>query len=302
MAIKIVDTLEGEGGSKLERWWDRNGFQSIYKEFRKGQLDPALLNKIKDIRNVQKAFRLKGYQFGNWVTNEDRYNYLAALGICLYDLNKVLKFKGHNLGLDETLGVAFGARGQGRALAHFESRTNIINVTRYKDADAFIDAPPKPVRFVYSGGVGAFAHEYGHFLDYFFGSRVEAHNTIYALTDGRSTDKAKIVYDKGKYPMRYTTELIIEKAYWSPKKLDSTYINRIKKAVPERYHEYFLRRNEIFARLFEQYVAYKLKELDIKNNFLTQTKYHSSQYMRPEEFAEVVPLFDQLIAQMRKHF
>lgn len=302
MRIKIVDTLEGEGGSKLERWWLTQGFQDIYKEFRKGKIEPSLLNKIKDIRKVEDVFHLKGYQFGNWVTNEDRYNYLAATAICLHDMNKVLKFKNYNLGLDKTLGVAFGARGQKGAIAHYEPRTNIINITRYKDVDAFEGDPSKAVRFVYSGGAGAFAHEYGHFLDYFFGARIETHSRIYALTNGRSTDGTKIDYDKNKFPMRHTTELILEKAYWKSEGKHSTYATRIADTVPQQYLEYFLRRNEIFARLFEQYIGYKLKALNIQNSFLTQTKYHTTQYMRPSELEAVIPLFDQLISQMRKHF
>lgn len=103
--------------------------------------------------------------------------------------------------------------------------------------------------------------------------------------------------------MRYWMEAIMEKAYWdSGKRGESAYIKRMKEVLSERYWDYFLSRNEIFARLFEQYVAYKLKELKIKNIFLTKTKYHTAQYMRLTEMKAVVPLFDKLLIQMRKHF
>jgi hypothetical protein len=301
--MKIVDTLKPEGGSRAERWWEDQGFSDLYQFFRKGAMEKRFYEKLKDVRIVDEVFQLRGYQFGNWVTHEDRFNYLAALGICLYDLNRVLKFKGNNLGLDKTLGVAFGARGVKGALAHYEPSTNIINLTRYYEENRFDKPTEKKVRFVFSGGVGSFAHEYGHFLDYFFGSKIETTTKVYALSDGRSVDPTRIVYNQTKMPMRYWMEEILEKAYWNKNKTsESNYVRRIKDSIPERYLNYFLRRNEIFARLFEQYIGYKLQELKIQNIFLTKTKYHSIQYMTPAELKVVVPLFDKLLLQMRKHF
>lgn len=301
--MKIIDTLQPEGGSRAERWWEDQGFIQLYKYFRKGDMEKRFYDKLSDVRLVHEVFQLRGYQFGNWVTHEDRFNYLAALGICLYDLNRVLRFKGNNMGLDKTLGVAFGARGVKGALAHYEPATKIINLTRYYEESRYREPTAKKVRFVYSGGVGAFAHEYGHFLDYFFGAKVEIHPRIYALSDGRSTDPTRIAYDPKKHPMRNIMEEIMQKAYWDKSRRgDSTFVKRISRAVDGAMLEYFLRRNEIFARLFEQYIAYKLKEQNIQNIFLTQTKYNTLQYMTPTEFKEVVPLFDKLIVQMRKHF
>lgn len=300
--IVFGNTLEGKGTglSKMEKWWMSQGFMKIYKEFRPTKLEDNLQKQIADVRQVEKVFKLKGYQFGNWVTNEDRFNYLAALGICLFDLNKVLKFKDNNLGLDKNLGVAFGARGRKGALAHYEPATNIINITRYKDADRFVKQLSKEVRFVHSGGVGAFAHEYGHFLDYFFGSRIEPDNKYFSLSNGSSTNRTRIDYDKKKYPMRNLVEDILEKSYWSSNKKDeSMFYKRIRKFSEKPY---FVERTEIIARLFEQYVGYKLKQLNVQNRFLTQTKYAAHIYMNEKELKEVVPIFDKLFTYMRKSF
>lgn len=300
--IKITDTLGGKriGTSKMEAWWKGKGFSDIYKQFRKGTVPAVFLKKIGDVRNVEKLFKLRGFQFGNWVNNEDRFNYLAALGICLFDLNKVLKFKGNNLGLDNTLGVAFGARGQRGAVAHYEPRTHIINMTRYYDADKYKIPPPKAVRFVNSGGVGSFAHEYGHFLDFFFGSRVEVSNSYYSLSNGSSTNPKRIQYDKKKFPIRYAMEDLLEVAYWdASKKKPSTFLKRIK---DYSNRPYYVERTEIFARLFEQYVAFKLKQNGIANSFLTDTKYTKAVYMTPTELKRVVPYFDRLLVLMRRHF
>ncbi len=61
-------------------------------------------------------------------------------------------------------------------------------------------------------------------------------------------------------------------------------------------------RTEIFARLFEQYVAFKLKQNGIANSFLTDTKYTRAVYMTPTELKRVVPYFDRLLVLMRGHF
>lgn len=302
MSIKITDTLgSGKiGMSKMEAWWRGKGFKDIYKEFRKGSVPAVFLKQIRDVRNVEKLFQLRGFQFGNWVNNEDRFNYLAALGICLFDLNKVLKFKSNNLGLDHNLGVAFGARGQRGAVAHYEPKNHIINMTRYYDANKWIKPPSKAIRFVESGGVGSFAHEYGHFLDFFFGSRVEVNSRYYSLSNGSSTNSTRIKYDKKKFPIRYAMEDLLEVAYWDASKTKpSTFLKRI-----EAYSNkpYYVERTEIFARLFEQYIAFKLKQNGIANSFLTDTKYTRAVYMTPTELRRVVPLFDRLLVLMRTAF
>ena len=91
-------------------------------------------------------------------------------------------------------------------------------MTRYYDNDRFLSPVPKAFRFVNSGGVGAFAHEYGHFLDYFFGAKVEPYGNIYALTNGRSVNATRINYDRKKYPLRTAVEDILELAYWDKTK------------------------------------------------------------------------------------
>lgn len=299
--LAIENTLSEKSPSRLEKWWGANGFQRIYKEFRGGTLDPVFMKQIADVRNVSKVFNLRGYQFGNWVTNEDRFNYLAALGICLYDLNKVLKFKSNNMGFDGHLGVAFGARGFKGAVAHYEPWSHVINVTRYKEADDFIGKPSKEVRFVNSGGVGSFAHEYGHFLDYFFGSRYEVDTNVFSLSDGTSIDRKRKNYNKSKQPLRYAMEDILEVAYWgSPvKKEKSAYIKRIEGFSDK---DYYVQRCEIFARLFEQYIGHKLIQLKVENKFLTKTKYNTAIYMTDAELKKVIPLFDNLLVLMRMAF
>ncbi|WP_052596045.1 LPD1 domain-containing protein [Aureispira sp. CCB-QB1] len=294
---KLVSTLDDKSGySGLDRFWNRQGFQSFYKSFRKGSdLPKYIKDNPVNVLSVQDRYKLRGIQFGNWLSQEDRFNYTAALYICLYDLNKVLKFKDNNIGLDGALGIAFGARGRSKAPAHFEASTDIINMTRYK-GDASV---PKRIRFVNSGGVGALAHEYGHFLDYYFGAHYEPYSGIYALTNGRSENKSRIDYPKAN-KMRIIIEDILEQAYWAAPGKTSAYYQRIRKVTKDGY---WVRRNEIFARLFEQYISYKLNKIGVNNSFLNDPKYNMLfYYYNQKELKRVVPLFDALVAEMRTHF
>lgn len=299
--MRIRNTLTDDGYAKLELFWATAGFEGLYKKFRQGTLDKAL-EKVRRPDDIEALFKIRGFQYGNWLSHEDRFNYLQATAVCLMDLNKVLKFKNNNLGLDGTLGIAFGARGSSSASAHFEPAVNVINLTRYKAARGQFKDTPKDVRFIYTGGPGAFAHEYGHFLDYFFGAKAEIHSKIYALTNGRDTNHKRINYDAKKYPMRSIVEQIIEKACFNGS-APSRYIKRMRsRAKSDSFYEYLIRRNEIFARLFEQYIAYKLKQLKIQNSFLTDTKYSTYYYLQAKELEQITPLFDKLIKQMRTYF
>lgn len=292
---RIQDTFKEKSGSRLDNYWDERGFEKFYKGFRRGIDLPKNLAKITNsAKEVGDKYKLRGFQFGNWLTMEDRYNYLAAFFVCLYDLNKVLKFKGNNLGLDNHLGVAFGARGKSRAVAHYEPWSDIINMTRYQE----IPGASKKAKFLYTGGVGSFAHEYGHFLDYHFGANFITHGRVYSISGGSSASRVRYPYTAN-HKARIIMEDILEKAYWKSKGKESNFYKRIREYSNRKY---FVQRNEIFARLFEQYIQYKLKERGIKNSFLTDTKYDERIYMRKSELEKVVPLMDALVREFRGYF
>lgn len=89
-------------------------------------------------------------------------------------------------------------------------------------------------------------------------------------------------------------------AYWdASKKKPSTFLKRI---LDYSNKPYYVERTEVFARLFEQYIPFKLKQIGIANSFLTDTKYTRAVYMTPSELKKVVPLFDKLLVLMRTHF
>lgn len=290
---KITDT-DGEISrmGRADNFWNQKGFRSFFNRVRPGLPVPAHKDMLDVHERIVKLFRIRGIEFGNWLSAEDRYNYVVCLYFSLYDLNKILHFNG-NVGLQHTIGVAFGARGQGRAVAHFEPGTNIINITRY---DKDVRDTTKPHTFATSGGMGAFAHEYGHALDYFFGSHIEQNIHYRSLTYGHTFSfRFDNIYQAG--TLRYLAVEIVRQAVQNEKGGQSAWYKRMLKN-PDTATEYFRRHNEIFARLFEQYIQFKLEKSGITNKLLSQTKYESSAYMRGPELQKIIPLFDKLTAKM----
>lgn len=92
------------------------------------------------------VFEFKGGEFGNWMTEKDRQASLDFGYDALYDLAKALKIEPKDISLGNSLSIAFGARGSGSAMAHYESLREVINLTKMK-------------------GAGSLAHEWGHALD-----------------------------------------------------------------------------------------------------------------------------------------
>ena len=99
--------------------------------------------------DFMKAFGLRGVEFGNWMKQEDRAKALNECYDALMDLADVCGVSPQSLSLDGKLGMAFGARGGGKANAHYEPDKNVINLTKTK-------------------GAGALAHEWFHAMDAYF--------------------------------------------------------------------------------------------------------------------------------------
>lgn len=95
------------------------------------------------------TFGFRGVQFGNWTNNDDRQAALNQAYDAFMDLADILGVSPKALSLAGELGIAFGARGGGSALAHYEPDEIVINLTKTK-------------------GAGSLAHEWWHALDNYF--------------------------------------------------------------------------------------------------------------------------------------
>lgn len=92
------------------------------------------------------AFEFRACEFGNWLPDIERQDVLNRAYDSLSTLARVLGVEKKFLSLDGSLALAFGSRGIGRALAHYEPARKVINLTRLK-------------------GAGSLAHEFFHALD-----------------------------------------------------------------------------------------------------------------------------------------
>lgn len=96
-------------------------------------------------------FGFRGVEFGNWLPDSERQQVLNAAYDACADLADALGMERRDLSLGGTLAVAFGARGQGGAPAHYEPGRRVLNMTRIR-------------------GAGLLAHEFGHALDHWLGA------------------------------------------------------------------------------------------------------------------------------------
>ena len=94
------------------------------------------------------TFRPYGVEFGNWQT--DRAACLNQATDALLDLAGVVGMTAEALTFGSRLALAFGARGHGKAAAHYECARRVINLTK-------------------TNGAGCLAHEWFHAYDHHTG-------------------------------------------------------------------------------------------------------------------------------------
>lgn len=101
---------------------------------------------VKKPEDAIKTFGFRGVEFGNWVEDKSGAYHLIKSAEAFHDLADILGLKDKDVSFKGKLGMAFGARGKGGALAHYEPDLKVINMTKM-------------------GGAGSLAHEWGHALD-----------------------------------------------------------------------------------------------------------------------------------------
>lgn len=301
---KIVDhgQVAPEGNSDV--YWSREGKMNIV--FQPNDSNVRIGEKISssykyaDIRFLEDYYGLKAFEFGNWLSQQDRLNYLSGLGLALFDLHKLLGFSPKQIGMKGKLSVAFGARGRGKALAHFEPGAFVINLTRYSRPKQL---DKRPINFkrvnliLQDGGVGSFAHEFGHALDFYSGTFIEK-APEWQISGGRDTNPAIRFPSLKKSKLQSLMDNLLNKIIWKGKNVQSDYYKRLNKKGTK---EYYLRRNEIWARSFEVYVHFKLEKRKNKNVFLNKSKYAERFYLTLGEMKKLEKDYDALIAEIGKH-
>ena len=144
-----------------------SGLNGVSKQAKKNAKKKYVPDQLKTIRHTGSVFRKKsvtgddylkaftfhGGEFGNWLNDNDRQYSLDYGYDAFYDLALALDIPSEAISMGGVLSIAFGARGSGNAMAHYEPLRQVINLTKTK-------------------GAGSLAHEYGHAIDYIIGSKV----------------------------------------------------------------------------------------------------------------------------------
>ncbi|OOR87101.1 hypothetical protein B0181_11030 [Moraxella caviae] len=179
------------------------------------------------------TFNVRGGQFGNWVKGDERQEHLNQAYDAFMDLSKAANISPSAIGLNGELGIAFGARGSGWAAAHYETDQKVINLTKTK-------------------GAGSLAHEWWHALDHYLGDK-----------DLATRDITTIRPENMRHAELSTALQALLKAT-----SNTGLQQRSIKADGYRNKPYFGTYVEMTARAFESYIANKLAEQGIKNDYL----------------------------------
>jgi hypothetical protein len=308
----------------------RKPFINIQNVFFKTKKD--LLNKPVTVLPdyIIRTYKIGGLEFGNWVTQTKRIDFCMNTIVALYDLQKIMKFNNNNIGMNETLAIAFGSRGARGAYAHYETENSIISLSRDRRVDKIaVDLfgnqmypqATKPneyaqflevVRKDYSG-YGSLAHEYGHFLDYYY---AEWHtDQKHALSGGRELlpnfnnpnsyslflDKLRISEIDLKTKHRKGSSMELRVAFANvllallyQNKKPSGFNRKVYTYSEMKKNDYWRRLNEIWARAFETYIAYKLMKLGIKNAVLVKENKGKYREELKKDFNRVYPTFGEI--------
>lgn len=268
----------------------------------------------------QEAFGFRGVEFGNWVSqgagNRDRQGMLNQTYDALMDLSSLVGIPPKAISLEGTLGLGFGSRGKGAALAHFEPGNLVINLTKTK-------------------GAGNLAHEWFHALDnYFQRKRGEGKSQFITYYPERM-----MVHKEGKWPGKYTKATLNKRFEMTGNKnynpdmwtLDPAHPLGVRPEIEAKFSElvqvlddspmkqraeiidkgkadgYWSRIIERAARSFENYVIAKMMKSGYNNDYLANvtnvTDFRRDPgrypYLLESEIAPVEEAFDNLFSEIK---
>ena len=324
------DFIKENNTSLVEAWEAYRAANTVKESDIRGFKDNTRVGKQRHVSDVTpeeftKNFGFRGVQFGNWVAQSgalSRQNMINSAFDALHDMAETLGIDSDDVSLGGRLGLAFGARGRGGHLAHYEPWEAVINLTKY-------------------GGAGALAHEWFHALD----------NLILG-DDGEKSNSSERLYSSESFTRRYrrTKDFLENRSKnrwqderWTPKTIpygtkpedweafahtrldssvsprlqmafanlmadinDSKFYKRSRQADAFRNKPYWSTNVELAARAFESYVCHKMDNAGTKNTFLVnylrvanENPGNAYPYPTSEEIKTLAPLFDELFDAIR---
>ena len=174
-----------------------DSFYKNVKLMRKSE-SPGILDRSKAEELLVKESGFRGIQYGNSMDDNKRKEHLLNAATAFSDLSRATGIPVKKMSLGGKLGISFGARGTGRAMAHYEPKENIIAMTR-------------------DSGHGALAHEWAHALDY----SARKGNLENSASVSSAVEKAKIAIRDSGFTERlrgndtFKKLSLRQKSYWS---------------------------------------------------------------------------------------
>ena len=232
---------------------------------------------------------MRGLQFGNSVTDDERAHHLRKTAEAMVDLADVTGLPDRAMSLDGQLGLAFGARGKGRAAAHYEPGTKVINITR-------------------KNGVGTLAHEWGHALDDYVGSRTPRGQSRMRGDPVYLSEQTSGLYWDSNGGKKSQADDLVWKAMDGVRKAidDTDYPYTLREGLRgygikagSAQYGYWTSGREVFARTFERYVQHKLQSKGQENTYLSGLGGDSPLWPTKEQISKMAPAFDELMRAVR---
>jgi len=255
---------------------------------------PELKEKSRDeiASKLTESMGMRAVQWGKSVTDREREYHLQKVAEAFADLADATGLPEGMMSFNGRLGVAIGARGTGKALAHYEPDLQVINLTR-------------------EGGVGSLAHEWGHFFDNILhelhGTRGNFRQEPF-LSSGANTNRT-FNPDTREFSVSHNSAVAEAMHEFNDSEAMSEFRQQVDNEVKEvgAKGEYWRSEHEMFARCFEVYVDLKLRNSGRKNTYLSgisgalQThKEGSKLWPSSEQIKKMEPHFDRIFSEFKK--
>lgn len=223
-------------------------------------------------RHMTNNVGLRGLQWGNYVSDDEREHHLTKSAEAFADLADAIGLPDSAISLGGKLGLAIGARGKAGARAHYEPDTQVINLTRSK-------------------GVGSLAHEWGHALDHYLDDFGKGFYSARYRPEG-DAGQAMGEVRKALHSSGFYTRMV------------GAVRDAISKGLlPKNASSYWASNEEMFARVFERHVQDKLHGQDRENTYLTGLRKVTHPFWpTKEESAAIAPAMERLLAAVREKF
>lgn len=210
---------------------------------------------------------VKGIELGKTLKNKE--NVLLNVIACSAVLSNTLNVSISDLFLNNSLGIAIGSRGRGKALAHFEKVNNLIHTTQKNE-------------------FASFSHEFAHAIDSAIGTLInnEMSNMIYQQAKTNfSMERNLMLIDPTEFNENNlkSKKIITEVYYLKEAFRDSDILLNSIKEDSGKQISYWSSHIELFARTFETFISDSLNNLKMPNIGTHGNDYYSTSKVYPSE-------------------